>query len=611
MHHYYFYSVIVLSNRPVNAVWYSMDKPVMFSELCANLGITEDDLYNDGDEDEDDLIETADSLRDPSDNEEEVGVIADDEGDVEVFVERGSDSSDDDEESVNSEEENDQDDNNQFLSPSGISYTSRPIPSRRRRRNVLTETPRAILNPRSEVESFEALISEEILRIILMHTNRKLREIRRSLHVRYPTINFLMEELKAGLALILRAGRDRDNFSDLQGLWQPSDSRPFYRTVMSLNRFKLLLRCLRFDNWHTRDERKRIDKFAAVSEIWNIFLGNARRVYIPGECITVDEQLVGYRGKIPGRTYMPSKPRKYGIKIFWACESNTGYGLNAIAYGGKEGNRVHHNLAQDVVMKLLEPWYGTGRDVCTDNYFTSYSLTQQLLQENLTILGTVRRHRREIPLTLRQKTELYSSQFVFNHSDGICLVAYQAKRNKQPVMLLSSTHTEPSVASDESKKPHLILDYNERKGGVDRFDQSIEAFSCRRKTVRWPLLFFYDMLDAAALNAYVILKKCGYQSDRKEFLTNLTLQLATPAIQARLTKTRTRRSVYEAAAAMGILSPAARGNNSQVFTAPNLPKKCTVCKRNSRRQCSLCKKSVCPQHSVVLKICKCHHCADD
>ena len=45
MHHYYFYSVIVLSNRPVNAVWYSMDKPVMFSELCANLGITEDDLY--------------------------------------------------------------------------------------------------------------------------------------------------------------------------------------------------------------------------------------------------------------------------------------------------------------------------------------------------------------------------------------------------------------------------------------------------------------------------------------------------------------------------------------------------------------------------------------
>ena len=56
-------------------------------------------------------------------------------------------------------------------------------------------------------------------------------------------------------------------------------------------------------------------------------------------------------------------------------------------------------------------------------------------------------------------------------------MAYQAKRNKKPVMLISSTHTDPSVANDESKKPLLVLDYNERKGGVDRFDQSMEEFT--------------------------------------------------------------------------------------------------------------------------------------
>ena len=81
------------------------------------------------------------------------------------------------------------------------------------------------------------------------------------------------------------------------------------------------------------------------------------------------------------------KALKYGLKILWTCESTTGYGLNAIAYSGKEGNCLHHSLAQDVVIKVLEPWYGTERDVCTDNYFTSYSLAQQLLQDNLTILG--------------------------------------------------------------------------------------------------------------------------------------------------------------------------------------------------------------------------------
>ena len=80
---------------------------------------------------------------------------------------------------------------------------------------------------------------------------------------------------------------------------------------MSLVRFKFLLRCLQFDNWHIREERKIHHKFAAVAEIWDIFLINLRRAYIPDDYITVDEQLVGYRGRIPGRIYIPSKPRKY------------------------------------------------------------------------------------------------------------------------------------------------------------------------------------------------------------------------------------------------------------------------------------------------------------
>ena len=76
-----------------------------------------------------------------------------------------------------------------------------------------------------------------------------------------------MDELKASIAIMLRAGCDRDNFTDLRDLWKPSDSRRFYHTVMSLNRIKLLLRCIHFDNWHTREQRKIDDKFAAVSEI--------------------------------------------------------------------------------------------------------------------------------------------------------------------------------------------------------------------------------------------------------------------------------------------------------------------------------------------------------
>ena len=98
------------------------------------------------------------------------------------YLAKKNDSSDDEEEPVDSAKKVDQNDS-QVLRPGGISYTSRPIPSKRRLRNVITESPRAIVNSWSENASFEALISEEILRSILMHTNGKLREIQRSFHV--------------------------------------------------------------------------------------------------------------------------------------------------------------------------------------------------------------------------------------------------------------------------------------------------------------------------------------------------------------------------------------------------------------------------------------------
>ena len=63
----------------------------------------------------------------------------------------------------------------------------------------------------------------------------------------------------------------------------------------------------------------------------------------------------------------------------------------------------------------------------------------------------------------------------------MCLVAYQAKRNKKPVVLLSSTHTNSLVTADECKKPLMILDYNQRKGGVDMFDENLEEFSVAEK----------------------------------------------------------------------------------------------------------------------------------
>ena len=234
-----------------------------FRNACLQLGITEDKLYNDDRDAEDNLYSNNSNRTDEEDmqiseEEEETAPVVDDEGNVEIFEENAADKEDEkDEETVNADDsDTDHEDEECVLSRKGIEYSTPPIPARRRMQNILTQSSKVIANFRIDIESFKLFLSEDILRTVLMHTNSKAREIRRTLSRLQPFKTFSMDELKAGLSIILRAGSDRDNFTELDNLWQPEDSKPFYRAVMSLVRFKFLLRCLQFDNWHTREARK-------------------------------------------------------------------------------------------------------------------------------------------------------------------------------------------------------------------------------------------------------------------------------------------------------------------------------------------------------------------
>ncbi|XP_068227982.1 uncharacterized protein [Palaemon carinicauda] len=63
-----------------------------------------------------------------------------------------------------------------------------------------------------------------------------------------------------------------------------------------------------------------------------------------------DEQLVRFRGKCPFRHYIPSKPDRYGIKIWAACDAENSYLWNAEGYTGRkdesaERGQVHDDLS--------------------------------------------------------------------------------------------------------------------------------------------------------------------------------------------------------------------------------------------------------------------------
>ena len=125
----------------------------------------------------------------------------------------------------------------------------------------------------------------------------------------------------------------------------------------------------------------------------------------------------------------------------------------------------------------------------------------------------------------------------------------------------------------------MILGRNHRKRGVDMFDKNLEKFSCRRKTVRWPLLFFYNMVDAAANNANILMKKCGrYSKSKKYFLKNLSFQLAKSAVENRLRLPKQKFSVRDAAAQIGFSIPT-ESNITPRPTVSSHQERCRVCKK--------------------------------
>lgn len=161
-------------------------------------------------------------------------------------------------------------------------------------------------------------------------------------------------EIYAFIGLLLFFGMFNTNTQPAQELWKPHHD-DIYMATMSLHRYKLLLRSIRFDNGNTRANRNESSKPAAIDDLWLMLNANVERAYVPSANLTVDEQLFPNRGRTRFTQYMPSKPAKYGIKIWWICDSKSNYFLKGEIYTGKlaggardveQGKRVVLSLAR-------------------------------------------------------------------------------------------------------------------------------------------------------------------------------------------------------------------------------------------------------------------------
>lgn len=348
------------------------------------------------------------------------------------------------------------------------------------------------------------------------------------------------DELYGFIAILLYSGAEKSHSVHATDLFDESNM-PFYRAVMSLSRFQQLSRFIRFDDSRTRIARLREVKLAPFRYVWEMFMKNLVMPYVPSLELCADEQLLTTRNRCSFRQYLPLKPGKYGVKIFWLVDSQTNYPIAGEVYLGKQP-KAHRStgVAHDLIMRLAKDYLYLGANITLDNFFVSYKLAQSLVAKDTTITGTIRPKKRELPSVFTSAEEAKKrgpNQSIFCFSNECELVSYTSNSNKN-VLLLSTAHATEAV-NEQTGKPLVIHSYNEHKGGVDTMDKMLRGYTCKRRNARWPMLLFFNVIDVAALAAYRLCElsnpawRSNKKNKRKIFLKELAFELAQNQMEKR------------------------------------------------------------------------------
>lgn len=158
-------------------------------------------------------------------------------------------------------------------------------------------------------------------------------------------------------------------------------------------------------------------------------------------------------------------------------------------------------------------------------------------------------------------------------------------------------------------------------------DQMVSRYTTHRRTARWPLAMFYNILDVAALAAYIIYFENNKMiakktNQRRNFLRQLSNEMATSFIENRAGNPQITRNFTTQLAMQSVIG--LQLPTSEASAGPSRPRdhtgrikvvgSCHICykenvkrRRKTRKSCEECEKPVCDEHCV--KFVKCIDCA--
>ena len=347
-----------------------------------------------------------------------------------------------------------------------ITQWNKVVPdSFRKRNNLNTFKPGRSRLPRikSVLESFELFFDGIVFDQVVYYTNLYIKHIAPKIPYKQSSVRETdLTKIRALFGLLFLIGSLKGSRTGLAHLWRPESgtSWDICRCTMSYQRFAFLMRyvfelslallyqtnlyfftcrAIHFDDFSSREQRKSVDKFCHVRELFEHIVSNFQKFYTPGEQMTIDEQLIPFRGRCPFRQYIPSRPARYGIKTFALVDVESFYTFNLETYLGKQPDSSPFqvsNTPEDLVLRLVEPVKNSRRNITADNWFTGLPLIMKLVKLQLSYLGTVKKCKREIPPEFQpiKSREHMSSIFGFLESTekfNVTLMSYIPEKKQE------------------------------------------------------------------------------------------------------------------------------------------------------------------------------------
>ena len=301
----------------------------------------------------------------------------------------------------------------------------------------------------------------------------------------------------------------------------PLIATPSFAEAMPRDRFYNLLSFL-----HINDNEQAVprgdpnfDPLYKVKPIYDVVSSRFRSVYRPTQHVCIDEAMVPWKGRLTFKQYIPSKPDRFGVKLYSLCESESSYLLDFDVYTARDyvpnpqGDNIESSQGHSfqVVMGLMRRanLLNKGHILYLDNFYSSPYLFDHLAAEGTMSVGTVRLNRKEMPKAL--KIKLKRDEAIYRQRDNLLAMKWVDKRD---VAMLSTVHTNTMAITEKTDrngmpiiKPSCVVQYNKYMGGVDTSDQLSKYYSFTRKTLKWWVKLFFHILNIAATNAYILYRK--------------------------------------------------------------------------------------------------------